>query len=93
MKLNILFQHSITGKDGVTESVVCAEFAGHLETITKRDESKVIPKGRYGQYGYSAGDHHARSNENIDIVEALKEYLGLENNCRTIDPDFYFDHD
>lgn len=92
MELNILFQHSITNEDGIIESVVCAEFAGHLETIIKRDESKFIPKGNYGQYKYFAGDYFARSDEDIDIVEALKEHIGLENKCRTIDPDFYFEH-
>lgn len=94
MKLNILFQYSITNENGVIESVVCAEFGGHLHTIIKRDESKVLPKDyRYGKYKYFAGDYFARSDKNIDIVEALKENIGLKNNSRTIDPDFYFDHD
>lgn len=94
MELKILFQHSITNKDGAIESVVCAEYDCHLYTIIKYDESKILPENyEYGKYKYFADTYVARSNKDIDIVEALKEYLSLENNSTIIDPDFYFDHD
>jgi hypothetical protein len=92
MELNILFQHSITSEDGVIESVVCAEFDGHLRTMIKRDVSKVLPEDCHGRYQYFVGDYFAKSDKDIDIVEALKENIGLKNNSTTIDPDFYFDH-
>ena len=93
MELNILFSHSITNEDGVIESVVCAEFGGHLWTIIKRDEHSVVSEKYPIKYRYQAGGYYATSSKDIDIVEALKENIGLKNNSTTIDTDFYFDHD
>lgn len=90
--MEILFTKSITRKDGTVETMMLIEHEEHLWAIRKTDASAIVSEDYHLRYSYYVDEWIANSNKDIDIIEAIKEHLGLPNNCRSIDEDFYFNH-
>ena len=82
-----LFTKTVETKYQV-ETVLVAEYLNSLYSIKKVDR-KDLPEGTIQKYRYNIDEWYAHSGNSIELIEALKCFLGLDAD---VPEDFEFDH-